>query len=120
MACWLRKTMEQLQEKIRYHQLYDIYGALLTDKQRSYFSYYYFDDYSLSEIAKIMNVSRNAVFEQIKTVVGILDYYEDKLNVMKRRERRQHYFKQARSGMTKKQLAEMIDELEKIEGYNGI
>ncbi|MDD4184902.1 MAG: sigma factor-like helix-turn-helix DNA-binding protein [Candidatus Izemoplasmatales bacterium] len=112
--------MEQLQEKIRYHQLYDIYGGLLTDKQKSYFSYYYFDDYSLSEISKIMNVSRNAVFEQIKTVIGILDYYEEKLNVLKRRERRQYHFKQNRGSMTKKQLAELIDELEKIEGYNGI
>lgn len=112
--------MDQLQEKIRHHQLYDIYGSLLTDKQKAYFSYYYFDDYSLSEIAKIMDVSRNAVFEQIKNVVGILDYYEDKLNVLKRRKMRQYYFKQTHETMTKKQLLELIDELEKIEGYNGI
>ncbi len=112
--------MEQLQEKIRYHQLYDIYGALLTDKQRAYFSYYYFDDYSLSEIAKIMDVSRNAVHEQLKTVTGFLDYYEEKLHILKRRDKRQQLLRSASGQLTKNQLVELLGELEKIEGYNGI
>ena len=74
--------MDQLQEKIRHHQLYDIYGSLLTDKQKAYFSYYYFDDYSLS-IAKIAD-GRNAVFEQIKTWSGF-SITRGYANVLKRR-----------------------------------
>lgn len=60
--------------------LYDAYYNLLTAKQRQYFEQYYFDDLSISEIASNLDVSRNAVFDQIKRVVSILEDYEKKLN----------------------------------------
>ncbi len=59
--------------------LYDIYRELLTDKQRQYFEDYYFEDLSISEIADNRDVSRNAVFDQIKRVTLILNDYERKL-----------------------------------------
>lgn len=69
-------SFEQREEIIR---LYDTYGVLLTDKQKDYFENYYFDDLSISEIALNYNVSRNAVFDQIKRVISILIDYEEKL-----------------------------------------
>ncbi len=69
-------NFEKREEIIR---LYDTYGALLTDKQKEYFENYYFDDLSISEIAANYNVSRNAVFDQIKRVISILIDYEEKL-----------------------------------------
>ena len=66
--------------KREYHiALFDTYKELLTVKQQEYFVMYYYDDLTLSEIAEIKNVSRNAVFDQIKKVLAILDEYESKL-----------------------------------------
>lgn len=61
--------------------LFDIYGELLTTKQREYFEAYYFDDLSLGEIALDANVSRNAVFDMLKKTEAILDKYEEKLKI---------------------------------------
>ena len=61
--------------------LYDYYGELLTDKQKLYFEDYYFDNLSLQEIALNNNISRNAVHNSLKDIVGKLNYYEDKLKL---------------------------------------
>jgi predicted DNA-binding protein YlxM (UPF0122 family) len=68
--------------KREYHiALFDTYKELLTEKQQEYFILYYYEDLSLKEIADFKNVSRNAVFDQIKKVIKILDEYEEKLKV---------------------------------------
>ena len=61
--------------------LFDTYKELLTLKQQEYFVLYYYEDLSLKEIAEFKNVSRNAVFDQIKKVINILEDYEAKLKV---------------------------------------
>lgn len=61
--------------------LFDIYGSLLTMKQREYFESYYFYDLSLSEIALENNVSRNAVFDMLKKTSNILKNYEMNLKI---------------------------------------
>ena len=68
--------------KREYHiSLFDIYKELLTEKQQEYFVLYYYEDYTLSEIAESKNVSRNAVFDQIKKVINIIENYEEKLKI---------------------------------------
>ena len=62
-------------------ELYDIYKNLLTDKQKNYFEDYFYMDLSLSEIASNNEVSRNAVFDQIKRVEKALYDYEEKLHL---------------------------------------
>ncbi len=76
---------KDLDKKIRIHQLYDLYGALLTEKQKTAFEYYYLDDYSLSEIAEILKVSRNAIHEQISIATAYLEDYEAKLGLLSNR-----------------------------------
>lgn len=61
--------------------LYDIYKDLLTDKQKEYYEAYYFDNLSLSEIAENFDVSRNAVFNQLKIIEEKLTEYEEKLKI---------------------------------------
>ena len=71
--------------KREYHiALFDTYKELLTSKQQEYFVMYYYEDLTLSEIAENLNVSRNAVFDQIKKTVAILEDYESKLKVYQR------------------------------------
>ena len=55
--------------------LYDIYGNILTEKQQSYFEDYYFNNYSLGEISENYEVSRNAVFKNIKDSENKLIYF---------------------------------------------
>lgn len=64
--------------------LYDIYGKLLTEKQRNYFEDYYFKNLSLSEISENYNISRNAIHKQLKVSVNKLNEYEDILNIHKK------------------------------------
>ena len=68
-------------------ELYDIYGLLLTDKQRMYFEEYYFMDLSVQEIADNYEISKNGVFDQIKRTIRTLELYEEKLMIRKKIEK---------------------------------
>ena len=71
-----------------YHiALYDTYGSLLTDKQKTYFTAYYFDDLSLAEIAENYQVSRNAVHDQINKTILSLEHYEENLRLIQKENR---------------------------------
>lgn len=56
--------------------LYDYYEGLLTDKQREYFKYYYFENLSLSEISENNGISRNAIHKVLKEAESKLNHYE--------------------------------------------
>jgi predicted DNA-binding protein YlxM (UPF0122 family) len=75
----------ELENKVKLNTLYDIYGELLTEKQKEYYEYYYLQDYSLSEISEILSVSRNAVHTQLKNVVQHLEDYEQKLKLYEKK-----------------------------------
>lgn len=64
--------------------LYDYYSSLLTDKQKSYFEDYYFNNLSLAEIAENNETSRNAIHKQIKDTENKLLNYEDKLELCRK------------------------------------
>lgn len=66
--------------------LYDFYGELLNDKQREYFEDYYFNNLSLAEISENVGISRNAIHKVIKGVQIKLEFYEDKLELYKKKE----------------------------------
>lgn len=61
--------------------LYDFYQELLTKKQREYFECYYEDDLSFSEVAEKFDVSRNAIHDNLKRTVKMLEDYENKLGL---------------------------------------
>jgi len=71
----------ELDKREKLIELYDLYNNLLTEKQRSYFENYYFDDLSISEIAINYNISRNGVYDQLKRVENSLIDYEEKLKL---------------------------------------
>lgn len=77
----LRNSMEN-QKREELIALYDLYGNLLTDKQKGYFEDYYFMDLSISEIAENYGISRNGVFDQLKRVNKLLEDYEESLNLL--------------------------------------
>ena len=65
--------------------LYDYYGELFTDVQRKYFEDYYFNNYTLSEIATNYKVSRNAVYKNTNATMEKLLFYEDKLKLWQKK-----------------------------------
>lgn len=66
------------------NELYDLYGAMLTEKQKIYFTLYYQEDFSLAEIAEEEQITRNAVYDNLKRTENILLSMEEKLNFHKR------------------------------------
>ncbi|MBI9009604.1 MAG: hypothetical protein JEZ05_06185 [Tenericutes bacterium] len=99
-------------EKLRLNKLYDIYGELLTEKQKTYYEYYYLKDYSLSEISEILKVSRNAVHMQLKNVISHLENYESKLLILDKKER----LRKVVNKINKQELSleEIVEEIEKV------
>ncbi|MDO5018536.1 MAG: sigma factor-like helix-turn-helix DNA-binding protein [Lagierella massiliensis] len=67
--------------------LFDYYGSLLSERQRSMVDKYYNEDLSLNEIGDIYGISKQAVSENIKRAEKRLYNFEQKLNLKKRSER---------------------------------
>ena len=74
-----------MDDVVYFNDLYDLYGDLLTDKQKEYFEDYYFNNLSFSEMAENYDVSRNAIFKQIHIVTDKLKEYEDKLHLLSKK-----------------------------------
>ena len=64
--------------------LLDYYGGMLTDKQREYLDLRYNQDLSLGEIAEIMAVSRQAVFDNLSRTEALLRRMEENIGCVKR------------------------------------
>ncbi len=64
--------------------LYDFYGALLTEHQRSIYEDYILNDIGISEIAEERGVSRQSVHDLVKRCSKILDNYEAKLHLVEK------------------------------------
>ena len=58
--------------------LFDYYGDLLTEKQKTYFDLYYNQDFSLAEIAQEEGVSRQGVYDALTRTEAILRNFEEK------------------------------------------
>ncbi len=63
--------------------LLDLYGPLLSEKQKNAIEGYYFDDLSLTEIGENCEISRQGVSELIKRAEGFLHKAEDTLHLVK-------------------------------------
>ena len=62
--------------------LYDFYGELLTDHQKTIYEDAVYNDCSLSELAEEYNISRQGVHDLLKRCDKILEGYEEKLGLV--------------------------------------
>lgn len=76
-----------MDNRVYLSDLFDIYGDLLTDKQKDYFIDYYFNNLSLSELSENYNVTRNAVHKSIKETEEKLISYEKVLKTYEKNKR---------------------------------
>lgn len=71
----------EIEKTNRMNALFEFYSTLLTEKQMNYMEMYYADDFSLGEIAEEYQVSRQAVYDNVKRTGKILEDYEKKLHL---------------------------------------
>ena len=90
-----------MDKKVEISMLWEIYGNLLTDKQKEYIDYYYNQDLSLSEIAENDNITRQAVRDIIKKGERKLFEYEEKLLFMKKTINQEQKIQQVLWNLTK-------------------
>lgn len=117
----LNKGMVRLLDKtLRMNYLFDFYQSLLTSKQRQYMELYYLDDFSLGEIAEEFEISRQAVYDNIKRTEAMLEEYEAKLSLFEKFEQRSNYIAKLKSAIlepeaTPEEIMSVIEALEKLE-----
>ena len=64
--------------------LYDFYGELLTERQQQVYESVVLEDYSLSEVAEELGISRQGVHDMIKRCNHTLSEYEAKLHLVEK------------------------------------
>ena len=74
--------MQTLEEKQEIASLLDIYGELLTDRQRDFLDLYYNEDLSYGEIAQSETISRQAVHDTIAHGRKALQKFEKHLSLL--------------------------------------
>lgn len=101
------------------NMLYDFYSPLLTDKQKDYMKMYYREDYSLGEIAQVSNVSRQAVYDNIRRTEQVLETYEEKLHLYDKFTQRTHLLTVLTTAISNQERLEtvldVVKQLEKLD-----
>ena len=75
------KVMESF---VKQSLLYDFYGDLLNDHQKSIYEAYVMENLSLAEIAEQEGIKRQGVHDIIKRADALLNSYEERLHLVER------------------------------------
>jgi len=113
---------DRLLKKIWLDRLYDIYGPLLTEKQREVFMLHHERDLSLSEIADSLGMSRQGVHDLFQRSRERLEELEDRIGCLERETRFAKALESvlywcSGNGVTLPQ--ELREDLEELAGFEG-
>ncbi|GAF12844.1 signal recognition particle associated protein [Bacillus sp. JCM 19045] len=80
-------------------------------------SYYYLDDFSLGEIADEYEVSRQAVYDNIRRTEAMLEEYEAKLLLLTKFEQRRALLKELKETVDEREsvILSLVERIEKLE-----
>ncbi|WP_208560174.1 putative DNA-binding protein [Marinilactibacillus kalidii] len=92
----------ELEKTLQMNTLFSFYGPLLTKKQQEYMQLYYGEDYSLGEIAADFDISRQAVYDNVRRSEAILLDYEAKLHLVEDFDHKQQALDKVREYATEK------------------
>jgi hypothetical protein len=90
---WMKKT-DFLEERLRLNRLYDLYGALLTERQRQAYEMHEWEDWSLQEISEHLHVSRQGVHDLLSRAKEKLSSCEELLGMDTKMLRQQHFLEE--------------------------
>lgn len=95
-------NIKQIDKLVELSLLYDFYGELLKENQKSIYEDYILNDLSLSEIAEQQGISRQGVHDVVKRCSNQLINYEEKLHLIEK-------FEQTKQKVSKiKELSEQM------------
>ena len=100
-----------LDQFVEIANLLEIYSSLLSEKQKEYLEDHFENDLSLSEIARNNNVSRQAIYDNIKRGVALLYDYEDKLKFYQLKKNIRGELVKLKENFTKENLEKIIENL---------
>lgn len=106
--------MKEIDEFVKYSNLFNIYRELFSDKQKQYLDAFLNEDNSFAEIAEAMNISRQAVFDNIRNACKKLDSYEEKLNIYKKNQNYLTKLRKISIDIKDNRIDEIIKEIEGI------
>ena len=113
-----------MEKNVEISILCDLYGNLLTERQKEIIEDYYNNDLSLSEIAENNDITRQAVRDIIKKGEKKLFEYEEKLQFMKRTQKQDELLKKVLSELAKiqkdssdKKVANILETVKKELSY---
>ena len=96
-----------IEQKLRASLLLEIYGKLLTEKQRDFMDLFV-NDMSFAEIAENYDISPQAAYDLVARTVKVLEGYEQKLQLLKK-------FNEVKAA-----IGTIIEKLETSTGNDGI
>lgn len=98
----------------RINFLFDFYQSLLTEKQRTYMKLYYLEDLSLGEIAEEHDVSRQAVYDNVRRTEAMLEDYEQKLHLFAKFQKRLEVTAKIEGLLTEEPKIQQVEEIKQL------
>lgn len=80
----MQNRNEKVREKVEEQILFDFYGELLSERLKLVLSYYYNEDCSVSEIAELIQMTRQGASDALRRGRRQLKVYEEKLGLVAR------------------------------------
>ncbi len=82
----MKNTLQviRMEKFVRQSLLYDFYGELLTETQKSIYEDIVMNDLSYSELAREYGISRQGIFDMMKRCDKKLEGYEKKLRLVEK------------------------------------
>lgn len=119
-----------LLQRVRMTRLYDLYGKILTEKQRKAFELHELLDWSLSEVARDLGVSRQGAHDLLQRARDRLGELDGTLGLLKRIETLEGRLEDLAEAVERhredlpghflKEAAALLPEVEEREGSTGV
>ena len=104
------------EKRYRISLLLDVYGELLTEKQRTFLARYYEQDFSFGELARECQISRQAIFDSVKHGEAALENYERVLGMVQSRSKSLALGENAMASENHPSLLESVTRLRELAG----
>ena len=100
-----------MENSVKFSILLELYGKLLTEKQYEMLDNYYNQDIGLSEIAENLGITRQAVRDNLKKGENNLVDFENKLNLLSKKEKLLKICDEIENSEIRKKLQKQINEI---------